>query len=155
MNVISIKPLAEVPEQIPLIELWFKGEWPDYYGAAAVGDARRDLQSFSNLGAIPIGLVAFAQGVPCGFAAIRSEPFPTHPHLSPWIGAGYVVPAHRRQGIGHTLLLALEAQARSLGYARLYCASATSDSLMRRAGWRLLDVATHESNEVGIYEKAL
>lgn len=155
MNVITIKPLAEVPELIPLIEVWFKGEWPDYYGMTGPGNARQDLHDFCNAAAVPLGLVAFVDGNPCGFSAIKGEPFPTHPHLGPWIGAGYVLPSRRRQGIGHALLLALEAEARSLGFARIYCATSTSDTLMRRAGWQLLETVPYQSSEVGVYQLAL
>ena len=59
------------------------------------------------------------------------------------------------QGIGRALLMALEAQAAALGCARIYCATATSASLLRRCGWRLLEMASHEATTVGIYEKAL
>lgn len=170
MHVISIKPLAEVPETMPLIQAWFEGEWPDYYGVGARGDARRDLVEYSNTDSLPTGLVAFVQGVPSGFAAIKSKPPASHPHLGPWVGEAYVVPSQRRQSVGQVLLQALEAEARRLGFARLYCASATSDALMRRAGWRPLKAAPREAAlkeaalqetvpqdapRTGIYERAL
>ena len=101
------------------------------------------------------GLVAFLGGQACGFAALKSEPFPSHPHLMPWAGAAFVRPSLRRRGIGQALLLALEAEARSLGYSRLYCATATAVPLLQRCGWQVLDRVLHEDHEVIVFEKLL
>jgi len=155
MSSVAIKPLAVVPELLPLLEGWFVAEWPDYYGPGRRGNAQQDLRAYCNIGSLPVGMVAFSQGQPCGFAALKSEPFPSHPHLFPWAGAAYVQPSLRRQGIGAALLRALEAQGAQLGHTHLYCATATSATLLLRCGWRLLEVVPHEATQVGIYERAL
>lgn len=155
MSDVVIQNFAAVPELIPVIQGWFEAEWPEYYGPGGRGSARRDLEAYCNVNSLPVGIVAFLDGQPCGFAALKSEPFPSHPHLSPWAGAAYVNPSLRRQGIGRALVLALEAQSLRLGYTRLYCATATSASLLLRCGWQLLEVVSHEGQQVGIYEKAL
>jgi GNAT superfamily N-acetyltransferase len=111
--------------------------------------------AYTNRGSVPVGLVAFQQGEPCGFAALKREAFPSHPHLLPWAGAAYVKPSMRRQGIGRSLLLALEQEARALGHSRIYCATGTSASLLERCGWHLLERVQHEGQGVGVYEKAL
>ena len=153
MRSVAIKPLAVVPELLPLLEGWFVSEWTDYYGPGRRGNAQQDLRAYCNIGSLPFGMVAFSQGLPCGFAALKSEPFPSHPHLFPWAGAAYVQPSLRRQGIGAALLRALEAQGAQLGHTHLYCA--TSATLLLRCGWRLLEVVPHEATQVGIYERAL
>jgi len=155
MGDITIEHLASRPELLPTIQSWFEAEWPGYYGPGGRGNARRDLLTYSNLSTLPVGLVAFFQGQACGFAALKSEPFPSHAHLHPWAGAAYVQPSLRRQGIGRALLVALEGQAAALGHTRAYCASATSASLLQRCGWKLLELVQHEGEEVGVYEKAL
>jgi GNAT superfamily N-acetyltransferase len=155
MDAITIRLLASTMELLPAIQSWFESEWPAYYGPGGPGSARRDLLSYANEGTLPLGLVAFHGGEACGFAALKSEPFPSHPDLHPWAGAAYVRPSHRRRGIGRALLAALEAQAASLGHARIYCATATSASLLQRCGWQLLETVAHEGQAVGIYEKAL
>jgi len=155
MNSIAIKPLATVPELLPLLQGWFEAEWPGYYGLGRRGNARQDLLAYCNVGSLPIGMVAFSQGQACGFAALKGEPFPSHPNLSPWAGAAYVQPSMRRQGIGAALLRSLEARAAQLGHTSLYCATATSATLLLRCGWQLLEVVPHEATQVGIYERAL
>jgi N-acetylglutamate synthase-like GNAT family acetyltransferase len=104
---------------------------------------------------VPFGLVAFLDGLPCGFAALKREAFPSHPQLSPWAGAAVVVPSLRRRGIGKALLLALEPEARALGFTRIYCATATSASLLQRCGWSLLEPVQHEGQQVGIFQRML
>ncbi len=155
MGGVTIQPLASAIELLPTIQSWLESEWPAHYGPGGPGDARRDLLSYANLDDLPVGLVAFREGEPCGFAALKTEPFATHPHLGPWAGAAYVLPPLRRRGIGRSLLMAVEARCAALGHARIYCATATSASLLQRCGWRLLETVAHERTTVGIYVKAL
>jgi GNAT superfamily N-acetyltransferase len=155
MNDIVIRHLADRTHLLPVLQSWFESEWPGYYGPGGKGSARHDLVSYANGDGIPLGLVAFRGREPCGFAALKREPFPSHPHLFPWAGAAYVKPPLRRQGIGRSLLLALEPQARALGYSRIYCATATSASLLHRCGWQALDVVQHDGAEIGVYQKSV
>jgi len=152
---INIRPLAQNLDLIPMVETWFEAEWPAYYGHGGRGSAKSDLLAYANGDGLPFGLVAFRYGVACGFGALKREAFPSHPHLSPWAGAAYVVPSQRRCGVGAALLLALEAQARALGYFHIYCATGTSASLLERNGWSLLSHVLHDGQQVGVYEKAL
>lgn len=155
MNEVIIEHLAARQDLLPTLRQWFEAEWPAYYGPGGTGDVQRDLLGYSNLNTLPLGLVASLDGEACGFAAIKTDPFPSHPQLFPWVGAAYVRPSLRRQGIGRALLLALEPEARALGHDRLYCATSTSGSLLVRCGWQLLERVLHEEEEVGIYNKEL
>jgi len=154
MTAILIKPLAEAPGLMPVVQAWFEAEWPGHYGPGGRGDAKRDVSAYCHVGSLPLGLVAFLGGEPCGFVALKSEPFPTHPQLSPWAGAAYVVPPLRRRGIGQALLGSLEADGFRLGHKRLYCATATSASLLLRCGWRLVERVPYEGTTIGIYERS-
>jgi GNAT superfamily N-acetyltransferase len=144
---VAINHLAGERHLLPTLQAWFEAEWPAYYGVAGSGDAKRDLLAYANCGSVPVGLVAFWRG--------EREAFPSHPHLLPWAGAAYVMPSMRRQGIGRSLLLALEREARTLGYSHIYCATGTSASLLERCGWQLLEHVQHDGQGVGVYEKAL
>jgi GNAT superfamily N-acetyltransferase len=152
---VVVSHLAEQQHLLPTLQAWFESEWPAYYCAGGRGNAKRDLLAYANRGSVPVGLIAFRQGEPCGFAALKREAFPSHPHLVPWAGAAYVKPSMRRQGVGRCLLVALESEARALGYSRIYCATGTSASLLERCDWQLLEHVQHEGGQVGIYEKAL
>ncbi|WP_158290311.1 GNAT family N-acetyltransferase [Ramlibacter sp. WS9] len=152
---VTIELLATHQDLLPTVQAWFESEWPEYYGKGGRGSAAVDLLAYSHASTLPLGLIAFRSGQACGFAALKSEPFPSHPHLGPWAGAAVVVPDLRRQGIGSQLFASLEERARALGHNRLYCATGTSASLLVRSGWRLLEHVAHKGEEIGVYDKAL
>lgn len=152
---VVIEPLALHPEVLPVLQEWFEAEWASYYGASGPGDAQGDLQAFANQGSLPVGVVAFREGRVCGVAALKAESIATHRHLSPWAAAGLVRPSERGQGIGAQLLVALEQEARNLGFRYIYCATSTADSLLQRCGWELIERIIHEGQGLAIYRKAL
>jgi 8-oxo-dGTP pyrophosphatase MutT (NUDIX family) len=152
---VVVEPLAAHPEVLPVLEEWFRTEWPEHYAEGGRGDARRDLAAFASRDALPIGVVAFEGDRLCGVAALKADSIASHGHLSPWAAAGLVAPADRGRGIGRQLLAALEQEARRLGYGRLYCGTSTAASLLLRSGWRLLERIDHEGQSLGIYCKEL
>lgn len=154
MKGISLEYLHSHPDLISALAAGFREEWPDYYGTEQ-SDAECDLRSYANRHMLPIGVVATFEGSACGFMALKKEPFSTHPDLFPWVGAAWVKPSLRRQGIGRMLLDSMEREARALGISRVYCATGTAASLLERAQWTLLERVTHEAQTVAIYTKNL
>ncbi len=154
-GIVKIEQLAAHPEALPQLREWFEAEWPSYYGASGPGDAERDLQSFSNSGSLPVGVVAFQDGALCGIAALKTDSIATHNHLSPWAAAGLVKASERGKGIGAQLLGALEQEARNLGFRHIYCGTSTANSLLVRCGWQLIETIVHEGHGLGLYRKAL
>ena len=152
---LSFAPLASHPDWIGTLATWFEAEWPDYYGPQGQGHALRDLQAYAQTQALPFGLVATHNGAPCGFAAIKTERFATHPHLHPWVGAAVVPHDLRRRGIGAQLFAALEPHALRLGFAQLYSATRTAHTLLLRCGWQQIDTAVHQGEPIGIYQRTL
>lgn len=150
-----ITHLAEQAQLVPTLAEYFRQEWPGWYCAAGSGDADQDLREYARIGGLPLGLVALIDDEACGFAALKTQAITGYEHLQPWVGAGYVRPDLRRQGIGALLLAALEHEAHSMGHARLYCGTATSASLLLRAGWQPLAEAMQGNERVTIYEKTL
>ena len=65
---ITVSRLIEHPEVLPIVAAWFQSEWPDWYGPGGPGDVERDVSSYANEGSLPVGLVAFIAGEPCGAA---------------------------------------------------------------------------------------
>jgi GNAT superfamily N-acetyltransferase len=150
-NVI-IQGLSGHPGLVPLVVSWFEAEWPGWYGAAGEGDAQRDVLRYSSAkGSIPLGLVAFCDGTPCGFGALKNDPIPAGSLLGPWVGAGYVRPDLRGRGIGTLVLRALTREARRLGFPHVYCGTSSAISLLAREGWEQLEVVRHQGVQIAVF----
>ena len=148
----TVEPLARHRRLLPLIEGWFVGEWPAWYGPTGPGNAAQDREAFAASEAVlPVGLVALSRGIPIGVGALKAESIPTHTHLAPWAAAGFVVPAYRGQGMGAAILAALVTHARSLGFDRVYCGTSTAGSLLQRCGWSSLEVIQHAGKPLTIF----
>jgi GNAT superfamily N-acetyltransferase len=154
---ISIRPLRDCPAAIDPLAAAFEREWPDWYRPGGQGDAAADLAAYANPdGALPVGVVAFdAIGAPLGTAALKAAFAPEFAHLTPWASAGWVTPSQRRHGLGAQLLRALEAEARRLGFAHIYCATSTAITLLQREGWTPHAQTVHDGHEIRIFQRAL
>lgn len=152
---IGVEPLARHTRLIPLVEEWFRSEWPAWYGIGGEGNVSKDVQNFAvSQTSLPIGFVAFSNGAPVGAAALKAESIPSHKHLSPWAAAGYVVPERRGQGIGAVLLHVMAAHARDLGYLHVYCGTSTAETLLLRSGWSAIDKTLHAGRPLTVFRSA-
>ena len=152
---LKIDPLADHPEDIPLLKHWFESEWGSYYGATGGGNAEQELIAYSNQSKLPIGVVAYLNGELCGIMALKAQSIDARPHLSPWVATGLVAPLHRKKGIGAHLLVAVEGIAKRLGYSCIYSGTSTAASLLERSNWRFMERIPYNGEDVSIYEKVL
>lgn len=154
-DALDIALLADHPGALPALQAWFEQAWPGWYGPDGPGDARADLAAYANRDGLPIGLVALHRGQPVGVVALKKESVGALAHLGPWVGAGFVAPERRRNGIATALLGALEAVAYRRGHRRLYCGTATATGILERNGWQFMQQAVENGMPVSIYAKGL
>jgi GNAT superfamily N-acetyltransferase len=152
-GLVSVAPLRTRPALCAVFAAAFEAEWPDWYGMGGRGHAADDLRAFANAqGGLPVGVVALgSRGEPVGVAALKRDSIPSHAHLTPWAAAGYVVAPWRRRGIGAAMLSALANEAARLGFASVYCATATAASLLRREGWSAIDTVFHDGQALQVF----
>lgn len=74
----------------------------------------------TTAGRIPLSLVALVDGQPVGTVNLIDNDDAKRPHLHPWLAAMVVLEPWRGRGIGTRLVEALLAEARRLGFERLY-----------------------------------
>jgi GNAT superfamily N-acetyltransferase len=148
---LQIEPLALHRELIPQLQGLFEAEWPGWYGAGGAGDALQDLEAYARSEGLPFGLVALAEGSLCGITALKERWLDSHTHLFPWVAAGLVRRGLRGRGIGAQLIEAATSHAKTVGFTRLHCATATSDTLLLRGGWKLLQEIVPEGEPLRIY----
>ncbi len=152
---LSVRPLSQQPTLKLLVSSWLLSEWPAWYGQGGEGNLEGDVAAFAaSEHQLPVGLVAFLGKSPVGFGSLKQESIKSHPHLFPWAASGYVLPVHRGQGIGAFLLRSLEAHAKSLGYAQVYCGTSTATSLLKRAGWHSIEQVQHAGKPLTIFRSA-
>ncbi len=154
-TVISTAALASRRALLPLVGEWFVSEWPSWYGPGGPGNLRADLEAYaaSDLN-IPMGLLAFSEQVPVGIGVLKTEPIPGYERFGPWVGAGYVVPNLRRRGVGAALVAALVGKASELGHKHVYCGTSTSESLLRRSGWSVVETTVLEGKALTVFRSA-
>lgn len=152
LRLLSFQPLFQVPHLKALVAAWLLSEWPDWYGVGGAGHLDSDVKALADSEAqLPVGIVAFDDGVPIGFGALKQESLSTHAHWAPWAAAGYVEPSRRGQGVGAALLRALAEHAKAMGYTGVYCGTSTAASLLRRAGWREIEQIVHAGKPLVIF----
>lgn len=129
--------LHDIPELEPLIAQWFLQEWPSHYGYSGNGDVWQDIAAYRQRAGVGMGIVAFENNQPCGFIALKSERFLPNNPAFPWVGAAFVIPEKRNQGLGQYLFEQLELIIDKRQYPHIFCATAVADSLLIRCGWQL------------------
>jgi GNAT superfamily N-acetyltransferase len=145
-------PLSQAPTLAPQVEAWLLSEWPAWYGPGGAGNLKADVAAFSASSVkLPIGVIALKNQELVAFGALKAESISTHTHLAPWAAAGYVKPELRGNGIGAALLAALVAQARQLGHESVYCGTSTAESLLRRAGWQVVEQVMYAGKPLVIF----
>ncbi len=155
-SALRLRHLTDVPDAVPVLVRWFVEEWEPYYGPDGPGDAEVDLRAAKTRDDLPICLVAVDDGGDVlGTAALKANSIPSHAHLTPWLGAVLVAPAHRRTGVGTALIGGIEEEARRLGFERIYVATDTAVAIIERRGWRMFDEAPTLRGVVGVYRLEL
>lgn len=149
------RPLAHDPAAWPTVAAWMVAAWPAWYGPGGRGDALADLQAYgADEHRLPLGLVAWRDGQPVGFAALKVQAFLGRPEGQPWAGAAVVPPDLRRQGIGLALVQALHQRALAMGHPTVLCATATAVTLLQRAGWHWVETVQHDGQPLQVFSSA-
>ena len=100
------------------------------------------MRGFLGRDAAPIAFVALDGGVPVGTATLVANLIPGLPPYVPRLAFLYVVPEHRRRGLGAALTRHVESAAARLGHRRLYLYATDVEPLYARLGWRVVERGT-------------
>ena len=89
-----------------------------------------------------------------GSASLLREDLDGWEHLSPWVASVYVLPEHRRKGIGRLLVAHAVEEARLLGVQTVYLFTAGQEAYYARLGWSALERTQHGHREVVIMQRS-
>jgi GNAT superfamily N-acetyltransferase len=153
--------LADYPEYVSTVAAWVHGQWGHLVPARTLAQVEAKFRTHLNRARAPLTLLALQEDAargsrtPAGTASIYLQDMATRPELTPWMAAVYVAPEFRGQGIGSQLVQAIEAQARTLGIARLYLYTPDQEHLYARLGWVTQEHTTHYGEAVVIMTREL
>jgi N-acetylglutamate synthase-like GNAT family acetyltransferase len=151
----EISFLADHPQYIPELAPWLHAEWGWFTPGSTLDDRLKKLREHLNRDELPFAVVAHANGVLLGTAALRAHDMDTHAELTPWLASVYVEPSARGRGIGAMLVVRVEAEARRLGFRVIHLVTFDKASYYAKRGWEELERTTYRDEPVVLMRKAL
>lgn len=138
---LHIEQLAQRADLLRVVAAWIYNQWWTHTPEANVNTVADLLRGHQVHDEIPFTLVASSENHPVGTATLLPHDVGTEqwPGLSPWLAAVYVMPEHRRRGIGSRLVNAAVAKAAALGVETLYLLTTEREAFYARLGWRVVD----------------
>jgi GNAT superfamily N-acetyltransferase len=136
---VTIEYLADRPQFIPTVARWHHAEWGHLRPGETVEDRAARVERACGHREIPTTFVAVDGGEPVGCASLIEHDMLTRPELSPWLAGVFVLPEHRKRGIGAALVKRVIQEARALGTPRLYLYTSGFGALYLRLGWSVVE----------------
>ena len=137
-----IVSIADVPQTLPAIVEWERGEWGDEWTAIVAGSTTRDQ--------VPTIFVALDGATPIGCAMLIEYDMMSRKDLSPWVGGIFVRPEFRQQGVASALMQHALAKAGALGIKTWWLYTASSRALYARLGWQFVEMGEYDDVPVTI-----
>ena len=149
MSRIDFASLAEHPEQKDLVARWLWSFW----GAPGNFGFYHSMTEHCSNTDFPFVYVAFAGGRPVGTVALLRADLFSRQDLYPWMADLYVPPEHRGKGIGSALQDYVLAEAKRLGFDRIYLYTPLN-GYYERKGWEFVcEEMDRDCQIVRIYKK--
>ena len=131
-----IEKLALHRDWVDKIARWHFDQWGPLTGSGSCEEYLRFLDDAARHTTIPAVLVAVEHGELAGTASLIRCDMEIRSELTPWLGQLIVAPECRSHGIGSALAQAVAAEARRVGYDRLYLyTSGDLPPFYERLGW--------------------
>lgn len=146
--------MLEYAGEVPRIASWFFEQWHPLYDEESLASVERRIRTWLTRNQIPTALVAVYNRQVVGTVALKLRELPGLDY-GPWLAGLFVLPEHRRRGIGALLVAAAEQQASALGVERLHLYTPASDDFYERLGWALITRLDLRSGTVSVMSKSL
>jgi N-acetylglutamate synthase-like GNAT family acetyltransferase len=150
---IQLSYLADHPAFVEEVAPWLHAEWGWFTPGSTLDGRLTKLRQHLNRDALPLAIVAHANGVPLGTAALRTQDMDTRSELTPWLASVYVTPSARQQGIGTRLVARIEAEAQRLGFRIVHLLTFDKPTYYAKRGWFELERTTYRDEPVVVMWK--
>jgi GNAT superfamily N-acetyltransferase len=136
---VDIADIRDAPEHMDAVAAWVHREW--WSGSAVPPAALAEwVRDCAGADGFPGVLVAVSNGRAIGSVFLHRTEAEDRPAFTPYLGALYVEPPSRRQGVGRALVRAIERHAAGLGFDRLYLnAGPNRTSFYELLGWSVVE----------------
>ena len=148
----EIRPLADVPAAIPVLAESFYTEWHSYDGRSRA-EIEVLLRDSLNRDALPITFVALTGFEVIGTVSLDLSDLPSYDYFSPWLASLYVVPSHRRAGVGRALVEHIVAFAQERGISPIYLWTPGSTRLYKQCGWKVLGADVYSGRPITLMRR--
>ena len=102
-------------------------------------DALSSYRERAQVDALPLALVAFAEGKLVGTVSLKVQDLDTRPEITPWLASLFVVPEWRGRGVASLLIRRVVAEARRLKLPTLFLWTSAAEALYLKLGWRTVE----------------
>jgi predicted N-acetyltransferase YhbS len=146
----AIHYLADHPQVGAQLAAWLHQQWPNTYTPEKASTA---VESFKNRNRLPLTLVACEADLnPLGMVTLNLGTAPLQKPIVV-LQALYVVPTHRRRGIGTELCRRAKLQSHLLGWRAIAVYATDREQFYHRLGWRTVmqAVATSETGNLIVF----
>lgn len=149
---ITIGFLADHPDTIPTLAIWFRNQWPVYFADWSQAEMEQDFLEDIARDRLPSRLVAFVENELVGTIVLREQGDETLPAFQPELGGLFVIASHRGQGVGTELVRAGMELARAQGYAAVYATTKMAAGILESLGWAFIKTVVHHDGPLALYE---
>lgn len=154
MNV-NFSYLTDRPDLIPLLATWFHHEWGRRNPDLTVDKIARNLEDRLHRNRLPLTFVAFLSTQPVGTASLKIREMEIYPQYLHWLGAVYVLPEHRHQGVGTQIVEHAISEAERLDVRELYLYTRGSQSFYAKFEWQPLERPFYHGREVVVMRRSI
>ncbi|HXC33446.1 MAG TPA: GNAT family N-acetyltransferase [Verrucomicrobiae bacterium] len=156
MKVVDIEYLPNDVETIRVVASWLHSEWGHLNPGSTLETAvQRISQRAGHARKIPWTMIAREEGSPVGTASLVANDMTTRLDLAPWLASVYVLPTHRRRGVGAALCRRVVQEAFGLGFHRIYLFTPSQQHFYKTLGWEEIENTAYRSETVTIMTHAL
>lgn len=152
---VAISYLADHPEVLGNLAAGFKAQWAVHFADQSLDAIKVGFANCCREEGLPLALVAMVDQAFAGTASLRQESGTVCPGIGPWLTHLYVEPSFRNQGIGTTLIRAVEGEAIRNGFGELYAATARAAAIFERSGWQMIEVVEYQGDRVCVLHTSL
>ena len=144
--------LADHPDLAPTLAAWHQAQWSYLSPATTVEQRLARLHKHLAKRQVPTTFVALDGDQPVGCASLVHADMSIRPQLAPWLASVYVLPSHRRQGIGSALVRRVCHEAAGLQVATLYLYTPDKEHFYAALGWSLLEHIEYRGYEMAVMQ---